>query len=213
MTKKRRFLFMLLASFLLILTGCQKTYDSAAELKSDARTLQAEVKTQRQELKTIYANYAKIQRVFTKEQKHAPETNLLTDHTTQTYLLNQTAQKSYDKLKASQKSINQINERLKKVDISRINSLTSAELTELTQSIHIIDLDHQSFANFMSAFLKDQNNFYRDAPELYRTDKDGLDERRARANRYLGAVDQQLEILQVNLTSTEAAVKKILNTI
>ncbi|WP_461219082.1 hypothetical protein [Lapidilactobacillus salsurivasis] len=213
MKKTPVYLILLALPLLILLTACQKATDRTADLKNDVQTIQTEIATQRKELKTIYQKYAQLQKVFAKEQKNNPETNLLTDHSTQTYRLNEQARKSLDRLGRSQKQVLKINERVKKVDITRINGLTSAEVTELTQSIHIITLDHENFTNFISAFQKDQTEFYRDVPELFAADKDGLDERQSRSRRYLGAVDQQLEILQVNLNSTEAAAKKILKSI
>ncbi|MFC6314315.1 hypothetical protein ACFQHW_01850 [Lapidilactobacillus achengensis] len=213
MKKTPVYLILLALPLLILLTACQKATDHTADLRNDVQTIQAEIATQRKELKTIYQKYAQLQKAFAKEQKNNPETNLLTDHSTRTYRLNEQARKSLDRLGRSQKQVLKINERVKKVDITRINGLTSAEVTELTQSIHIISLDHENFTNFISAFQKDQTEFYRDAPELFAADKDGLDERQSRSRRYLGAVDQQLEILQVNLNSTEAAAKKILKSI
>lgn len=208
--KHRRYLLLLLLVSLFILTSCQKTINTKTELKDNTEAVITELKLQKKQLTIIENTYNQLQQQMPEAQKKNPDTNLLEDQDSRVYLLNQKAQAATDQVADSQKKIEKINARLKNTATKKLTNLPNSAILQLTQALHIVQLDHESFNKFMIAYKKDQTALYKHAPELLTEKNDDLDELISQNTQYLGAVNQQLEILQVNINSSLTNAQKLL---
>ncbi|WP_125607462.1 hypothetical protein [Lapidilactobacillus bayanensis] len=208
--KRERYLLSVLIVGLFILTGCKKTINTKTELKENAQTVITQLETQKKQLTVIEDTYNQLQQQMPAAQKKNPGTNLLDDQDSKVYQLNQKAQDATDKVAASQKIIEKINQRLKDTATEKLDNLPNSAILKLTQSLHIVQLDHESFNKFITAYKKDQTDLYRNAPELLDEHAEELDELVSQNTQYLGAVNQQLEILQVNINSSLSSAQNLL---
>lgn len=208
--KHRRYLLPILLVGLFILTSCQKTINTKTELKDNTEAVITELKVQKKQLTIIENTYNQLQQQMPEAQKKNPDTNLLEDQDSKVYLLNQKAQAATDQVADSQKKIEKINARLKNTATKKLTNLPNSAILQLTQALHIVQLDHESFNKFMIAYKKDQTALYKHAPKLLTEKNDDLDELISQNTQYLGAVNQQLEILQVNINSSLTNAQKLL---
>lgn len=208
--KRSRYFLSVLIIGLFILTGCKKTINTKTDLKENTQTVITQLKVQKQQLTIIEDTYNQLQQRMPEDQQQDPDANLLEDQDSKIYQLNQKAQTATDKVTDSQKEIEKINTRLKDTAAEKLTSLPNSSISQLTQALHIVQLDHESFNKFMAAYQKDQTALYKQAPLLLKDDSHELDELISRNAQYLGAVNQQLEILQVNINSSLTSANQLL---
>lgn len=209
--KRNRYFLLTIFIGLFILTGCRRTINTQTELKENTETIITQLKLQKQQLTTIDDTYNQLQQQAADAQKENPDTDLLTDQDSKIYQLNQKALTAITKVADSQKQIDKINVRLKDTAAEKLDSLPNSEILQLTQSLHIVQLDHESFNKFLQAYQKDQTTLFKQAPKLIEDHADELDGLYSQNDQYLGAVTQQLEILQVNINSSLSAAQSVLN--
>lgn len=209
MMKPKRIALLLILG-LALLSGCRQPINNKTELKTNTTEIITLLKSQRTQLESINTAYEKLQQQLPQAQKKSPNTNLLTDKNSRVYQLNQTATTSYQTSQDNLKKLASINTRLKDTAAQKVSNLPNSAILKLNQSLHIIQLDHESLEKFMEAYQKDQTELFKSAPDLINDDSDELNVLISQSNQYLGAVSQELEIYQVNLNSSLSRAEELL---
>ncbi|KRL12223.1 hypothetical protein [Schleiferilactobacillus perolens] len=199
-------------AFTLLLAGlsaCEpKPLTDKAQLKNTATTVYRTIREQRNEITTITNSLEKSQSLYVTEHKQKPNENLLKNKQSDVYQNFTTRTDAVAKLTAAYKKLTTAEDTLNTLAKSKAPNLPTEKIQDLGQSLKIISLDHTTFSQFMDEFTKAEQSFYADTADM--NDEKDLDTANGRFSQYYGALFQQMEIMQANLTTASQQSKELL---
>lgn len=192
-----------------LLGSCErKPLTDKAQVRASANTVISTIKDQGTELTAITNSLEKSQSLYLKEHKEKPNENLLKNKQSSVYANVSKRTEALTTLTTDYKTLNSASDTLAGFAKSKTPNLPTEQIQDLVQSLKIISLDHDTFSQFMDEFTKAEQTFYADTADT--TDEKAMDTAVGRFNQYYGALFQQMEIMQANLTTAQQQSKELL---
>lgn len=197
--------------FLLIggISACERRpLTDKAQIQASATTVTNTIQDQGKELTAITNSLEKSQSLYVTEHKEKPNENLLQNKQSYVYANFAKRTTAMTTLTADYKKLSDAENTLSSFAKSKSPNLPTEKIQDLVQSLKIIGLDHDTFTQFMDEFTKAEQKFYADTADM--TDEKELDTAMGRLSQYYGALYQQMEIMQANLTTARQQSRELL---
>lgn len=206
---KKTSFFLIFVATLFLLAGCSNALNTTSQLKDDTNTLIKAAKDQNTQLKTINQTFESNRRSFNSERKTYPNENLLNIPESKTAKNVAKRKAAYQKFQEDQATIDTVSKRLVKISKQNHPNYPNQAIKNLVHITEISQLDAKHLDDYMTEAQTSETSFYADHQDPDESEAD-TDAAIGRLSQSYGAVVQQSEIMQVNLTTVQKAAEKVL---